>query len=142
MAQYKFKIAGKEYEVSVGAMEGKTAKVNVNGADYEVELLSAPEAAPAPAAPQAAPQAAPAAAPAPAQAPAGQGVKVTSPMEGKVLEICVSSGAPVKAGAKVVVIESMKMEVEISATKDGTVGEILVHKGDQLTDGQPVITIL
>ena len=62
-------------------------------------------------------------------------------MEGKVLEVCVKSGDSVKAGQKVVIIESMKMEVEISASKDGVVGEVLVSKGDQLTDGQSVITI-
>ena len=62
-------------------------------------------------------------------------------MEGKVLEVCVAPGDAVKAGQKVVVIESMKMEVEISATRDGVVGEVLITKGDQLTDGQAVITI-
>ena len=62
-------------------------------------------------------------------------------MEGKVLEVCVKAGDAVKAGQKVVIIESMKMEVEISASKDGVVGEVLVSKGDQLTDGQSVITI-
>ena len=62
-------------------------------------------------------------------------------MDGKVLEVCVKAGDAVKAGQKVVIIESMKMEVEISASKDGVVGEVLVSKGDQLTDGQSVITI-
>ncbi len=145
MAQYTFKISGKEYKVSINSIEGKTAQVNVNGADYLVELENAPAAAPAaPAAPvQAAPAPAPAAAaPAPAPAaPKGAQVQVTSPMEGKVLEICAKPGDAVKAGQKVVVIESMKMEVEISAPQDGTIGEILVHKGDQLSDGQAVATL-
>ena len=56
MAQYKFKINGKEYNVSIGAAEGKNLTVNVNGADYQVELENAPVAAPV-AAPAAAPKA-------------------------------------------------------------------------------------
>ena len=62
-------------------------------------------------------------------------------MEGNVVEICANPGDPVKSGQKVVVIEAMKMEVEISAPQDGTVKEILVHKGDHLTENQVVATI-
>ena len=55
MKEYKFKINGKEYNVAIGEAEGKMLSVNVNGADYQVELENAPAAPPvqaAPAAPQ------------------------------------------------------------------------------------------
>ena len=47
MKEYKFKINGKDYQVTIGETEGKMLSVNVNGADYQVELENAPAAAPA-----------------------------------------------------------------------------------------------
>ena len=142
MSNYKFKISGKEYNVTIGEIENKIAKVNVNGTDYEVELENQPVAAPAAAPVAAAPaaQAAPAAA-APAAKPAGPGVKVTSPLPGVIIEVSVKEGQAVKAGQKVAVIEAMKMENEIAATQDGTVTAIHVAKGDSVLEGADVVTI-
>ena len=53
MKNYKFKINGKNYEVNIGEAEGKMLHVNVNGADYQVELENAPVAAPVQTAPAA-----------------------------------------------------------------------------------------
>jgi len=141
MKEYKFKIGGKEYNVTVNPKEGKLFDVTVNGATYEVEA----ENAPAPAAPAVQPAAAPVqAAPAPAAPaakPAGAGEKVASPLPGVIIEVSVKEGQAVKAGQKVAVLEAMKMENEIPAPKDGTVTEIHVHKGDSLQEGDPVVTI-
>ncbi|MBR5106500.1 MAG: biotin/lipoyl-binding protein [Bacteroidales bacterium] len=140
MKEYKFKIGGKEYNVTVNPKEGKLFDVTVNGATYEVESENAPVAAPAPQ-PAAAPvQAAPAAAAAPAK-PAGAGEKVASPLPGVIIEISVKEGQQVKAGQKVAILEAMKMENEIPAPKDGTITDIHVHKGDTLQEGDPVVTI-
>ena len=54
MKEYKFKINGKEYNVTIGEADGKLLSVNVNGADYQVELENAPADAPV-SAPAAAP---------------------------------------------------------------------------------------
>ena len=141
MKEYKFKIGGKEYNVTVNPKEGKLYDVTVNGATYEVEAENALAAAPvAPSAP-APVQAAPAAAAAPAAKPAGAGEKVASPLPGVIIEVSVKEGQAVKAGQKVAVLEAMKMENEIPAPKDGTVTEIHVHKGDSLQEGDPVVTI-
>ena len=140
MKEYKFKIGGKEYNVTVNPKEGKLFDVTVNGATYEVESENAPAAAPV-AQPAAAPvQAAPAAA-APAAKPAGAGEKVASPLPGVIIEISVKEGQQVKAGQKVAILEAMKMENEIPAPKDGTITDIHVHKGDTLQEGDPVVTI-
>ena len=141
MKEYKFKIGGKEYNVTVNPKEGKLYDVTVNGATYEVEAENAPAAAPvAPRAP-APVQAAPAAAAAPAAKPAGAGEKVASPLPGVIIEVSVKEGQAVKAGQKVAVLEAMKMENEIPAPKDGTITDIHVHKGDTLQEGDPVVTI-
>ena len=140
MKEYKFKINGKDYAVTIGEAEGKMLSVNVNGASYEVELENAPVQAPVQAAP--APQAA--AAPAPAAAPkaaAGAGEKVNSPLPGVIIEVSVKEGQAVKAGQKVAVIEAMKMENEIAAESDGTVTAIHVNKGDSVLEGADIVTI-
>ena len=123
--------------------------VTLNGKNYEVEvteseavitnITEAPVAAPvAPVAvaPVAAPAAAPAApaveaAPAPAApvAVAGDGVKVTAPMPGNIINVNVSVGQAVKRGDVIIVLEAMKMENEIVAPEDGVVKQILVQKG-------------
>ncbi len=143
MSNYKFKISGKEYNVTIGSIEDKIAKVNVNGKDYEVELENQPAAAPAVAAAPvaAAAQAAPAAAAPAAKPAAGAGVKVTSPLPGVIIEVSVKEGQAVKAGQKVAVIEAMKMENEIAATQDGTISAIHVNKGDSVLEGADIVSI-
>ena len=141
MKEYRFKINGKDYAVAIGEAEGKMLTVNVNGADYQVELekelAAAPVAAPAP---SAAPATA-AAAPAPAAKPAGAGEKVNSPLPGVIVEVSVKEGQAVKAGQKIAVLEAMKMENEISAPKDGTITAIHVNKGDSVLEGAPIASI-
>ena len=138
MAQYKFKINGKEYNVSIGAAEGKNLTVNVNGADYQVELENAPAAAPVAAPVAAAPKAdAPAAAP----KPAGAGVVVKSPLPGIIISVDVKEGQAVKRGQKVAVIEAMKMENDILAEADGTITAVHTRKGDSVLEGADIVTI-
>ena len=144
MTAYKFRINGKEYNVTVGRSEGKRLKVNVNGADYDVEVEGALQT-PAPEAPavKTAPASAEKAAPSPAAAPAPSSsqTSVVSPMQGNVVEICANVGDNVAAGQKIVVIESMKMEVEISAPRAGKLTAILVAKGDHLEENQSVASL-
>ena len=45
------------------------------------------------------------------------------------------------AGQKVAVLEAMKMENEISATKSGTVAQINVTKGAVVETGTPLVVI-
>ncbi len=141
MKVYKFKINGKDYAVTIGEAEGKMLSVNVNGADYQVELENAPAAAPAAPVQAAAPAADAPSAPAPAAPAAGAGEKVNSPLPGVIVEVSVKEGQAVKAGQKVAVLEAMKMENEIPAPKDGTITAIHVNKGDSILEGAPVVTI-
>ena len=130
-------------------------KVTLNNRVYEVEVeegaamlvdeyaLAAP-AAPAPA--QAAPvvAAAPAAAPAPA-APAASalaaGEVVKSPMPGNVLKINVTQGQAVKEGDVLIILEAMKMENEVVATKSGSVAQVVVSQGAVVETGAPLVVI-
>ena len=95
----------------------------------------------APAAP-AAPAAAPAApAPAPAASGAsGGGVAVPAPVAGTILRHAVAEGAQVTPGTTIIIIESMKMELEIKAGSAGKV-HFLVPAGTQVASQQPVAEI-
>ena len=126
-------------------------KVTLNNRVYEVEVeqgeamlvdeyeLAAP-AAPAPAvaaAPVAA--AAPAAAAAPVAVAAGEPVK--SPMPGNILKINVTQGQQVNEGDVIMVLEAMKMENEIVATRSGTIAQIAVSKGAVVETGAVLAVI-
>ena len=127
-------------------------KVTLNKRVYEVEveqgeamLLNEYELA-APAAP-AAPAAAPVAAAAPAAAaPAAPvnlaaGETVTSPMPGNILRINVTQGQQVAEGDVLLILEAMKMENEVVATKAGTVAQIVTSKGAVVETGTPLVVI-
>ena len=124
-------------------------KLNLNGRTYEVEVeLAEPMAmqeyqtyAPAPvvaAAPvaAAAPEAPVAAAPV-----AGDGLRVDAPMPGTILKVNVAPGQAVKEGDVLLILEAMKMENEIMASKAGTVSQVLVSKGSTVETGAPLVVI-
>ncbi len=154
MKEYKFKINGKEYQVAIGEASGNMLSVNVNGANYEVELddsnlaASAGNAfagakkmadAPANASPASAAPSATAAAAAPAATGAGQTIK--SPLPGIIISVDVKEGQAVKRGQKVAVVEAMKMENDILAECDGTVTAVHARKGDSVLEGADIVTI-
>ena len=125
--KYKVTLNNRVYEVEVE--QGEAMLVN----EYEL-------AAPAVAAPAAAPVAvAPAAAPAAAALAAGE--VITSPMPGNILKINITQGQKVNEGDVLIVLEAMKMENEISATKSGTVAQINVTKGAVVETGTPLVVI-
>ena len=144
MKEYKYKINGKEYNVTVNDPVDNIATVEVNGTTYEVELEKKEKpAAPVVAKPAAAPKPAAAAAPVakPVAASNGKAVGVKSPLPGVILDIKVKVGDEVKKGQTLLMLEAMKMENNINATKDGKVAEIKVNKGDSVLEGTDLVMI-
>ena len=66
---------------------------------------------------------------------------VTAPMPGLVKSVFVEPGATVVRGARLAVLEAMKMEHTLSAGRDGVVAEILAGAGSQVEAGAPLIRL-
>lgn len=131
--KYKVTLNNRTYEVEVE--EGKAMLVD----EYEAYAPAAPAPVAAPVA--AAPAAAPAAPAAPAGAALAAGEVVKSPMPGNILKINVAQGQKVNEGDVLIVLEAMKMENEIVATKSGTVAQIVTAKGAVVETGAPLVVI-
>jgi acetyl-CoA/propionyl-CoA carboxylase biotin carboxyl carrier protein len=71
-------------------------------------------------------------------ASAAAGEVIAAPMQGTILQVLVEAGQQVEAGQTVCILEAMKMENHILATRDGTITEVAVTKGDVVDTGQPL----
>ena len=67
--------------------------------------------------------------------------KVTAPMPGKIVRVLVAAGDAVRARQPVAVIEAMKMENELRAGRDGTVGELHAREGASVEAGELLVVI-
>lgn len=110
---YQVTVNGRSYALRI---EGKTAIVN--GKAYEVDLQ--PDMS------EAATEAAERAGTTP----------VIAPIPGKVLKVAVSPGQTVEEGDVIVVLEAMKMEMQVTADVSGTVTHVSINPGVQVIAGQ------
>ena len=141
MKEYKYKINGNTYKVTIGDIDENIAHVEVNGTPYKVEMEKAPKVvvkpvvrpttpAPAPATPVVKPAAA---------STGKSGVK--SPLPGVILDIKVNVGDTVKRGQTIIILEAMKMEIPVVAPEAGTVASIDVAVGDAVEAGAVLATL-
>ncbi|MFH1553703.1 MAG: biotin/lipoyl-containing protein [Pseudomonadota bacterium] len=68
-------------------------------------------------------------------------VPVLSPMQGTIVAIVVSEGEAVRAGRTILIMDSMKMEHEITADCSGVIRQIGVEVGDTIIEGHPLAFI-
>ena len=66
---------------------------------------------------------------------------ISAPFPAQVLSIKKNLGDYVQEGEVLLVLEAMKMEIEISSPKDGTVEEILVEEGKKVELGDKLLTL-
>ena len=134
-----FTVNGTAYAVTVKE-NAASAKPAANASAGQ-KASAAAQATPAsqPATLQAAPQTA---APKPAATPtaSGSGTKLLAPVTGTLLRYSVAEGTKVSEGQTVIILESMKMELEINAPAAGTV-HFVAAAGAQVAEGDPLAEI-
>jgi pyruvate carboxylase subunit B len=118
--QYTVVVNGTKYNVDV--VEGHDGEVTVTNA--------APVAA-----------ATPAATSAPAASGGKGSVEVHSQTPGNVWKIVANVGDTLKEGDPIMILEAMKMEIDIPAPKDGVLKSIEVNTNDVVADGQLLATM-
>ena len=130
MKNFRFKIRGNTYDVEVKDFEYNIAQIEVNGTLYEVEVEQKETTR--------------------SKTPklvrsqvqtkrtdskikknvSNRATPVNAPLPGNIYKIFVSVGDEVKKGDKIIIMESMKMENNVLAEKDGTISSIRVKEGD------------
>ncbi|MGP9804352.1 ATP-binding protein [Paracoccus sp. NSM] len=76
-----------------------------------------------------------------AGADAGGEALTRAPMPGLLRAVDVVAGQSVQAGDRLAVLEAMKMEHSLTASRDGVVAEVLARPGDQVEAGAPLIRL-
>ena len=135
MKKFSFEINGGNYEVNVISNEGGFAQVEVNGTPYNVKINEVEGSAPAPK---------PAVAPAPVAQPVSateptpaalveQGTKkINAPLPGSILKVNFEAGQAFKSGDVLCVMESMKMENNITSEASGTITKVCAPVGSSV----------
>ena len=118
---YTVNVSGTDYQVDV---KGDTATVNGKTFNVAVGEGSASDAAPTP----------------PPSA-GGKEEPIIASMPGAVFKVVASEGDRVEAGESIIILEAMKMEIAVQAVHAGSILEILVKPGEQVTTGQILATM-
>jgi len=154
----RFELEGKIYEVAV-ERTGNRLTLTLEGKRYTVSLLPE-ETAPAVSPPQSPAQTRPTAAMARVSSPTTQTQPVAStpsssaptaainstgalpaPMTGVVKEIKVGPGHTVEEGQVVLIMEAMKMDIDVPSPLAGIVAEVSVKPGDTVNAKQQLMVI-
>ncbi|MFN8373110.1 MAG: biotin/lipoyl-containing protein [Anaerolineae bacterium] len=69
-------------------------------------------------------------------------ISIKSPMPGLVVAIPVHEGHVVKAGETLIILESMKMQNELKAPRDGMISRISVQPQQSVEQGKVLVTIV
>ncbi len=118
--KYIVNVDGKEYKVAVI----NEVTVNVNGRDYKVDVKEGEGSI------------------SHHDKKIEAGAKIVeAPVAGTVLKYTKNDDDYVKEGETIMIIESMKMELEIRSTAEGRI-EYLVDIGDKLSAGQPIAEVV
>ncbi|MCB0338345.1 MAG: biotin/lipoyl-binding protein [Bdellovibrionales bacterium] len=133
--RFKVTISGKEIEVTLHSRKDSNLTFSVNGKTYQADVqpvlgsdqVTRPQVQVKHALPEAGDL-----------APTSE---TLAPMPGIIVEVSVSVGDEVAQGDTVVVMEAMKMENNIPASKAGRVTLIHVEKGQEVETGQLLISI-
>jgi biotin carboxyl carrier protein len=146
MKKFKFTIDGESFEVTVNEESRNVAEVIVNGKPYTVEI----EKEETPVSRRIDRKNTPKSnlgsnrtreIETSVKKPSGGAKSIKSPLPGSIFKVVATGGQAVKRGDLLVVIESMKMENNILADRDGTVKAIYVQPGQSVLQGDALLDL-
>jgi len=128
----KLNVNGKSVEVKVQRVYSRGVSFEINGKNYFVEKeLSGSEYT--------------------SQAPPTQstsrttkksdGNTISAPISGLITKILIKKGDTVTQGQELLILEAMKMQNKIYATRDAVIAEITVTEGVEVSEGDGLVTL-
>jgi glutaconyl-CoA/methylmalonyl-CoA decarboxylase subunit gamma len=128
MEDLTIKVDGKEYDVEVEETDEGKILVHCNGDVYEVETAQSKEASIFSKLKK-------------KEIEEDGKSAIVAPLPGIIYDIKVKKGDKVKEGQSLIMLIAMKMENDISATKEGTIKELKVKKNDKVNKGDILLVI-
>lgn len=150
--QVRFELEGKTYQVTVERVGNQLALTH-EGKRFTLSLLpseneeKAPprqqpyQAHPAAGMPQAPSPMSPASIPSTPTASINSSGALHAPMTGVIKEIKAGVGHSVEQGQVVLIMEAMKMDIDVPSPVSGVVAEVSVHPGDNVNTKQQLMII-
>jgi len=138
MKNFKFKIKGNNYNVKILSHEGNEIQLEVNGTSYSAEMKEEIKKAKTPTLVRAASKR-------PSEPlkvnPSSSKTKIVAPIPGVVLSIDVKVGDTIKVGDRLLLLEAMKMENNITSEKAGTITAVNITVGQQVLQNEIMIEL-
>jgi len=138
MKNFRFKIHDNNYNVKIVSHEGSMIELEVNGTSYSVKMKEEIKKTKTPTLVRAASKR-------PSEPlkvnPSSSKTKIVAPIPGVVLSLDVKVGDVIKVGDRLLVLEAMKMENNITSEKSGTITAINVAVGQQVLQNELMIEL-
>lgn len=143
MNKFKITIDENNFDVTVNVTDHNKATVEVNGISYEVAYESKNTvASTAPRKPAAIPTSTTYKSSAQNTTSNNKATTIKAPLPGTISAISVKVGSQIKRGDCLLVMEAMKMENNIVASKDGQVKTIHVTVGQNVSQDDPLVDLV
>jgi len=138
MKSFKFKIHENNYHVNILSHEGNDIELEVNGTKYEVQLTKEVKTSKTPTLVRSASKR-------PVEPlkvnPSSTKTKILAPIPGTILVVDVKIGDQVKVGDRLVQLEAMKMENNITSEKAGKITAVHVSAGQKVLQNEVLVEI-
>lgn len=138
MKSFKFKVHHTNYKVNLLSHEGNTIELEVNGTKYDVKLQEEVKTTKTPTLVRSASKR-------PVEPlkvnPSSKRTKIVAPIPGVIMAVDVKVGDTVKIGDRLIQLEAMKMENNITSEKDGKITAVLVSVGQKVLQNEAMIEI-
>ena len=138
MKNFKFKIQDNNYNVKILSHEGSNIELEVNGTSYSVKMKEEIKKTKTPTLVRSASKR-------PSEPlkvnPSSSKTKIVAPIPGVVLSLDVKVGDTIKVGDRLLVLEALKMENNITSEKAGTITAVNVNVGQQVLQNEIMIEL-